>query len=189
MAFQYGVASVPDINFDGIDDVVTGDQNGTYYCISGKGDSLLFSHTFPGDRINTVNVMPSIDGNYSYELLAGTKNGKVVCFSGGVDTVSTNVILTESVPDGFQLFQNYPNPFNPSTVISWQSAVGSWQTLKIYDVLGNEIVTLVDEYRPAGKYEVEFNSASSIRYPASGVYFYQLKAGKFVATKKMLLLK
>ena len=89
----------------------------------------------------------------------------------------------------YYLHQNYPNPFNPSTTISWQVPVGSWQTLKIYDVLGNEIATLVDEYRPAGKYEVEFNPASSIRYPASGVFFYQLKSGEFIQTKKMVLLK
>jgi len=91
--------------------------------------------------------------------------------------------------NNFILFQNYPNPFNPSTKISWQSPVGGWQTLKIYDVLGNEIATLVNEELPAGKYEVEFNPASSIRYPASGIYFYQLKAGSFIETKKMILIK
>jgi hypothetical protein len=89
----------------------------------------------------------------------------------------------------FDLNQNYPNPFNPSTEISWQSPVGSWQTLKVYDILGNEIATLVDEYRPAGSYEIEFNPESSIKNPASGVYFYQLIAGDFVATKKMILIK
>jgi hypothetical protein len=85
----------------------------------------------------------------------------------------------------FSLNQNYPNPFNPSTKISWQSAVGSHQTLKVYDVLGNEVATLVNEYRPAGKYEVEFDASSL----TSGVYFYQLKSGGLVQTKKMVLLK
>ena len=87
MNYQYGVAAVPDLNNDGIDDVVTGDQNGTFYCISGDGNQLFFSHTFAGDRINSVNVLPSIDGNASYELLAGTKNGSVVCYSGGLNAV------------------------------------------------------------------------------------------------------
>ncbi len=87
MNFQYGVAAVPDLNNDGIDDVVTGDQDGTFYCISGTGSELFFSHTFAGDRINTVNVLPSIDGNASYELLVGTKNGSVVCYSGGLNAV------------------------------------------------------------------------------------------------------
>ncbi len=94
-----------------------------------------------------------------------------------------------TIPAEFNLFQNYPNPFNPSTKISWQSPVSSHQTLKVYDVLGNEVATLVDEYRNAGSYEIEFNPASSIKNPASGVYFYQLKAGEYLETKKMLLIK
>ncbi len=61
------------------------------------------------------------------------------------------------------LHQNYPNPFNPSTKISWQSPVGSWQTLKVYDVLGNEVATLVNEYRNAGSYEVEFNASKTFK--------------------------
>jgi outer membrane protein assembly factor BamB len=62
MNYQYGVAAVPDLNNDGIDDMITGDQDGTFYCISGSGDPLFFSHTFAGDRIYTVNALPSIDG-------------------------------------------------------------------------------------------------------------------------------
>jgi hypothetical protein len=94
-----------------------------------------------------------------------------------------------TVPDKFLLNQNYPNPFNPSTKINWQSPVGSWQTLKVYDVLGNEITTLVNEYKPAGNYEVEFNTSTIKHRPSSGIYFYQLKASSFVETKKMILMK
>ena len=93
------------------------------------------------------------------------------------------------IVEEFRLYQNYPNPFNPSTMISWQSPIGSHQTLKVFDVLGNEIATLVNEYKPAGSYEVEFNPVSSIKPLASGVYFYQLKVGSFMQTKKMLLLR
>ncbi len=90
----------------------------------------------------------------------------------------------------YNLEQNYPNPFNPSTMISWQSLVGSHQTLKVYDVLGNEVATLVDEFKPAGKYQVEFNVAQeSLPAIASGIYFYRLQAGKFVETRKMVYLK
>jgi len=85
----------------------------------------------------------------------------------------------------FELHQNYPNPFNPSTRISWQSPAGSWQTLKVYDVLGNEVATLVDEYIPAGEYEVKFKGDGL----TSGIYFYQLKAGKYTQTNKMILLR
>jgi hypothetical protein len=88
-------------------------------------------------------------------------------------------------PDTYNLAQNYPNPFNPSTKISWQSPVGSHQTLKIYDMLGNEVATLVDEYREAGRYEVTFDGSNL----ASGMYLYRLQAGSFVETRKMILIK
>lgn len=90
-----------------------------------------------------------------------------------------------SIPTKFELLQNYPNPFNPSTKISWQSPVSSHQSLKIYDVLGNEVATLVDEYKEAGNYEVEFDASKL----SSGIYFYKLRAGSFVETKKMILLR
>ncbi|MBL1121836.1 MAG: T9SS C-terminal target domain-containing protein [Ignavibacteriae bacterium] len=92
----------------------------------------------------------------------------------------------------FNLFQNYPNPFNPNTVISYQLPVISNVTLKVYDLLGREIVTLVNEEKPAGTYEVEFNShsgLSGIRDLPSGIYFYQLKTGNYIETKKMLMIK
>jgi hypothetical protein len=100
------------------------------------------------------------------------------------DTV-TDVESETFKPADFILYQNYPNPFNPSTKISWQSPGGDWQTLKVYDVLGNEVATLVDEYKPAGSYEVEWDAKN---YP-SGVYFYRLQAGSFVETKKLILMK
>ena len=98
---------------------------------------------------------------------------------------TTDVDNEEINPLVFSLYQNYPNPFNPSTKIRWQSPVGSHQTLKVYDVLGNEITTLVDEYKPAGSYEVEWDA----RDHPTGVYFYQLKTENFLETKKMILIK
>lgn len=89
------------------------------------------------------------------------------------------------IPLEFSLSQNYPNPFNPSTTISWQSPVSSRQTLKVYDVLGNEVATLLDEFKSAGSYEVNFDASKL----SSGVYFYRLNAGSFVETKKMILLR
>lgn len=91
----------------------------------------------------------------------------------------------------FQLNQNYPNPFNSSTIISWQTPIGIHQTLKVFDILGNEVTTLIDQYKPAGSYEVEFMrsilwNASNL---SSGIYFYQLKVGEFIQTKKMLYLR
>lgn len=89
------------------------------------------------------------------------------------------------IPKEYSLHQNYPNPFNPSTVISWQSPVNSHQIIKIYDILGKEIATLVDEFKEAGIYEITFDASNL----ASGVYIYKLQAGDFVSSKKMLLLK
>lgn len=90
-------------------------------------------------------------------------------------------------PVGFSLEQNYPNPFNPSTIISWQLAVGSFVTLKVYDVLGNEVATLVNEEQQAGthNYEVEMRNYEL----SGGVYYYRLKANNFVETKGMIYLK
>jgi hypothetical protein len=85
----------------------------------------------------------------------------------------------------FNLEQNYPNPFNPTTIINYQIPELSFVTIKVYDVLGNEIEILVNEEKPYGYYEVEFN-ADEI---TSGIYFYRLQAGSFVETKKMVLMK
>jgi len=112
----------------------------------------------------------------------------------------------DSIPNEFRLFQNYPNPFNPSTKIKFvigappnlpkgeASVRTSFMkfyhvTLKIFDILGNEVATLVNEEMLAGTYEIEFNPASSIQNPVSGIYFYQLRAGSFIKTKKMIYLK
>ena len=92
MAYQFGVSVIPDINGDRFSDVIAGDQNGTLYCITGTGDSLIFSKTFAGDWIYTVNHMPSIDGNFSREIITGTKNGKVVSLSGGTLAIPVELI-------------------------------------------------------------------------------------------------
>ncbi len=95
----------------------------------------------------------------------------------------------------FVLEQNYPNPFNPSTKIKYSIPSNlkretSNVSLKVYDVLGNEVATLVNEQKPAGNYEIEFNSTGMIHQTlSSGIYFYQLRAGSFIDTKKMILLK
>jgi hypothetical protein len=95
---------------------------------------------------------------------------------------------SEQLSDYF-LFQNYPNPFNPITNIRFRVAESGFVTLKVYDILGNELVTLVNDELSAGEYEVEFNTSSIKHLPSSGIYFYQLKAGNFVQTKKLVLLK
>jgi len=90
-----------------------------------------------------------------------------------------------SIINYYKLQQNYPNPFNPTTTIKYQIPELSFVILKVYDVLGNEIETLVNKEKAVGNYEVNFNAASL----PSGVYFYRLQAGNFVDIKKMVLLK
>ena len=107
----------------------------------------------------------------------------------GPEYLRTTSINNEdgNIPASFSLHQNYPNPFNPKTVISYQLSAICKVSLKVYDTLGNEIATLVDEIKPAGKYSSTFSTLGSTL--VSGVYFYTLTAGNYTETKKMVLLK
>ena len=91
----------------------------------------------------------------------------------------------QTTPYKFDLYQNYPNPFNPNTVIRYQLSVTSHINLKVYNILGKEIRTLVDELQRAGEHTINFNGSGL----SSSVYFYRLTAGHFVIQKSMLLLK
>jgi hypothetical protein len=95
----------------------------------------------------------------------------------------------ESVPTEFSLSQNYPNPFNPSTKIQYSLEKPGMVSLKIYDLLGSEVATLVDARQEVGSYTVPFNTNEGILTLASGVYFYRLEAGSFVSMKKLVLMK
>lgn len=99
--------------------------------------------------------------------------------------VEINTSTNTSVPDRIELMQNYPNPFNPSTTITFKTKSFSPVSLKIFDVLGREMRTLVDEKLSAGTYNVTFNGSDM----TSGVYFYRLEVGSFVETKKLMLIK
>ncbi len=121
-------------------------------------------------------------GRYQYRL-------KQLDYNGSFE-YSEPIEVEVLYPTNFSLSQNYPNPFNPSTSIKYAVSSRQFVNLKVYDVLGNEVATLVNEEKSAGEYEIEFNSRNLIhQILTSGVYFYQLKAGSFIQTKKMLLLK
>ena len=117
------------------------------------------------------------NGRYTYRL-------KQMDFDGTFE-YSREVDVDVSVPYQFALGQNYPNPFNPVTIIKYSIPQSSNVIIKIFGILGNEIETLVNEEKPAGNYELNWNAANL----PSGAYFYQLKAGNFIQTKKMILLK
>ena len=109
------------------------------------------------------------------------RKGKILGIVRGYKRIGLEVYMIKD----FILYQNYPNPFNPQTVISYKIRVRSNVVIKINDVLGKEIATLVNEEKPVGNYEVEFNETSL----PSGIYFYRLQAGSFIETKKMVLMK
>jgi hypothetical protein len=125
------------------------------------------------------------------ELVAGTYGRSM--YKIDLNLIPTNVESSEPIVSEFYLEQNYPNPFNPSTKIKFTIpnviASGTKQSqqvlLKVYDILGNEISTLVNEEKPAGTYEVEFHSEGL----TSGVYFYKLQVADLSQTKKMILLR
>ena len=129
-----------------------------YYC-----PSICY---YGGPRPNPAGSMPDIGACESPLGISGVEDGAIL-------------------PTKFALQQNFPNPFNPSTLISYQLPVGGNVTLKVFDLLGCEVATLVNEDKSAGKYEVEFNAENL----HSGVYFYRIQAGKYVSTKKMILMK
>ena len=99
-----------------------------------------------------------------------------------ISSVST---FNKVVPGGYLLYQSYPNPFNPTATIKYSIPKSNHVIIKIYNILGREVATLVNEFEKAGTYNVEFNGN---KY-ASGVYFYWIHAGNFVQSKKMILLK
>ena len=99
--------------------------------------------------------------------------------------VPTGIQNTNNIADGYRLSQNYPNPFNPSTSISFDIRDKGMVTLKVFDILGNEVATLVNEELNTGGYSISFDAAEY----SSGVYFYELQSGSFRDVKKMLLVK
>ncbi len=115
----------------------------------------------------------------------GCGSGMAVYKEGGIVSAVEQENEIISIFTNYILHQNYPNPFNPTTTIKYSIPKLSFITLKVYDVLGSEVATLVNEEKPVGTYELSWNAANL----ASGVYFYQLKAGSYVETKKMILLK
>ncbi|MDI6766959.1 MAG: T9SS type A sorting domain-containing protein, partial [Bacteroidota bacterium] len=97
----------------------------------------------------------------------------------------TSVIDHEQLPERIILWQNYPNPFNPSTTIRFELPTESFVTLKVYNLLGKEVATLVNEAKKMGRYEFQWDATG---YP-SGLYFYRLTTNNFIQTKKLLLIK
>lgn len=161
--------------------VFAGTDSGFYYS-NDNGDTFINKNdNLSLSRITAImvynNYIYAANGNYSAVPVSLWKR-PLTEFTGINESVFDN-------PVSFSLSQNFPNPFNPSTSIKYQVSSNSKVTLKVYDVLGNEVTTLVNEQKPVGRYEVEFDASNL----PSGVYIYKIQAGSFVQSKKMMLVK
>ncbi|GAB6283000.1 MAG: hypothetical protein STSR0008_17540 [Ignavibacterium sp.] len=133
-------------------------------------------------------IKNQVNGKYYYRLKQIDTDGSYE-YSETIEINWTNGITDvtdeNNLPKEYSLSQNYPNPFNPTTTLSFAISQQSFVSLKVYDVLGKEVATLVNEEKPAGTYKVTFDAGKL----SSGVYFYKLQTGNFVETKKMILLR
>ncbi len=197
---NYGRPTLADIDNDGDFDLIIGDNWGTvkYYRNDGTVNTPLWVRSdamFAGIEVDQGPHagFADLDNDGRRDMILAEYNGNFTYYKNlfapvtGVD----NTILT-SMPDNYKLNQNYPNPFNPSTTISYSipnvtmsGVEGSRVQLKVFDILGTEIATLVNEYKPAGSYEVRFDANGL----SSGVYFYSLNVNGVTYSKSMMLLK
>jgi predicted esterase len=174
--------------------IVCGDQDGllsnnqtAYQLLQEAGNTEVFFTTFNG----------------GHESLLENWQNMYVWMKQFTNEDQTSVDMNDNTPLQFELYNNYPNPFNPATKIKFTIPLsppllkgeipihrdGGFVTLKVYDILGREVATLVNEEKPAGEYEVEFQSVVNGKQLAGGIYFYQLKVGRFTSTKKFVLMK
>ena len=139
-----------------------------------------------GDALrNTASNSSSPDSLYGW----GVINALAAINYDPTTTTNDQGNKSNNIPENYELAQNFPNPFNPSTTIKYQIKQGGHVTLNVYNLLGNLVATIVDENESAGTYYVTFNSNSEKNPLPSGVYFYRLQVGDFVATKKMVIMK
>ena len=175
----FGTITFPDGTFNTLREKLL-TQTDTY--VNGSLSNSIITHT--------ISWLTKANGNFNAYLDTSSQlSGDV-----SVDQPLLNLVenyttavneSTSNIPAKYELFQNYPNPFNPSTTIRYQIPRSTLVTIKVYDVLGKEVKTLVNQFQNMGIHEVNFNSGNL----SSGVYFYQLRAGNFISIKKMILLK
>jgi photosystem II stability/assembly factor-like uncharacterized protein len=155
-----------------------GSDVGAYVSFNSGGSWQFLGSGLPMVSVYDFKIHPT--ANY---LVAGTHGRSMYKIDlAQVVGVSSNV---SEVPNGFELYQNYPNPFNPKTVINYELGIRNFVMLKVYDIAGREVATLVNDIMSAGKHEVEFNATDL----SSGVYFYTLRAGEFAKTLSMVVVR
>ena len=193
----YSIDVGGDINGDGFSDLIVGDERKINIFFGSENfnaetpdiivdDSLRYSTQY-------IYIVGDLNNDNCSEIMSFAPNwtdpenpqGKVYIYS--YKKIMNIKDYEGNIPDGFNLYQNYPNPFNPTTILSWQLEIRSIVKISIYDVLGREVTTILNEEQPAGEYEIEFDAS---KYNlSSGVYFYELKTDDFALRKKMVLLR
>jgi hypothetical protein len=188
---NYSRPSLADIDNDDDFDLIIGRSFGEVICYQNIGNSQnpqwQRNDTLVAPMKVKQNAAPGfadLDNDGRIDGVIGEYDGNFTYFKNLFAPTSIENEFVE-IPSGFYLSQNYPNPFNPTTRIQYQISSSSNVSLKVYDVLGNEVLTLANEEKPAGYYEVNFTAFQL----ASGLYFYKLQAGNFSETKKMILLR
>ncbi len=162
--------------------IFAGTSGGVFLSTNNGTNWTAVNTGFTEDTVTALAIVPNGAGDTN--LFAGTWGGGV--WRRPLAEMITGVKEEQNnLPSNFALEQNYPNPFNPTTTINYSVSKTSMVTIKVYDILGNEVASLMNEEKPAGRYSVNF-TASKL---ASGVYFYRMQAGSFVETKKLILLK
>jgi hypothetical protein len=164
----------------------------TYDALRVRVDEITIDNFFPPpfnydrhisyDFITKVGAFVNVPSDTTKPNVGVIANTASIAWAG---PFVADVKIGETISGDYELSQNYPNPFNPKTTIKYQLPEMSFVTIKVFDVLGSEIATLVNEEKPAGNYETEFDATVL----PSGIYFYRLQAGTFVETKKMILMK
>lgn len=172
----YDIAGITSLYFI---DSKRGWYGGTLNTIFKTTDGITIrTQSTPTFRVNSIHFLDSNIGFGGGTAIVKTTDG------GGMTPVFEN---NSNVPENFKLYQNYPNPFNPSTRINYELRITNYVTLKVYDLNGKEVTTLINKKQPAGSYTISFDAA---KYNlSSGIYFYSLKTNKFTDTKKMILVK
>ncbi len=165
------------ITFDSNNNIYVASGANVYSSKDGGANWVLKNEGLPSD-VFCIEVMD----NYLY---AGTNTYGV--YKRPLSELVTSINIKEEIPVNYSLEQNYPNPFNPSTTIQYSIPEAGFVTLKVYDLLGNEVATLVNEFKHPGTYTSQFSLHNSLL--ASGIYFYKINSGKYSETKKMIFLK
>ena len=190
LAYNFASGNIDTVRNTNINepDAICRDLNGNYY-ITSFTDNIVYrfddNFAFNPEIISTGHSQPSGIGYNMSDNIIGVTNyniNRVDLINLGPNNIDFQL---NNTPIDFVLFQNYPNPFNPTTRISYQIPRLCFVSLKVYAVLGNEIANLVNEEKPAGTYEVDFDGTQLV----SGIYFYKLQVGNFSSVKKIVLLK